>query len=109
MIRIVLIIILINSYGWDSIITQKMTEPIEQKIEIPTLAEISSDNTWHSFCMTMDKNAVQYFTTIGIISGIMACSIYKLTTNESCEAQTAYMGLLTLLLGILSPSPVFKK
>ena len=64
---------------------------------------------WRSACVLMDKNAVQYFTTIGIITGIMGFSIYKLSTNESCESQTAYMGLLTLLLGILSPSPVFKK
>ena len=79
---------------------------LEHKIDIEN-KEI--ENTLRSCCYDLDKNAVQYFTTIFIISGIMIFCIYKLTTDESCGAQTAYMGLLTLLLGILAPSPVFKK
>ena len=78
-------------------------------VKIEVVPANDSPTVWRSMCLTMDKNAVQYFTTIGIITGIMGFSIYKLSTNESCESQTAYMGLLTLLLGILSPSPVFKK
>ena len=79
---------------------------LEHKIEIENKEQ---ENTWRSCCYDLNKNAVQYFTTISIIVGIMVFCIYKLSTNESCENQTAYMGLLTLLLGILSPSPVFKK
>ena len=82
-----------------------MTDDV--KIDVPTN---DSPNIWKSCCgLELDKNAIQYFTTIGIITGIMGFAIYKLSTNESCESQTAYMGLLTLLLGILSPSPMFKK
>jgi hypothetical protein len=77
-------------------------------VKVEVVSSDSSPTMWRSMCLTMDKNAVQYFTTIGIITGIMGFAIYKLSTNESCESQTAYMGLLTLLLGILSPSPVFK-
>ena len=82
-----------------------MTDDVKMEV-------ISADNSptmWRSMCLTMDKNVVQYFTTIIIICGIMAFAIYKLSTNESCENQTAYMGLLTLLLGILAPSPAFRK
>ena len=79
---------------------------MEHKIEMD---EKEQENTWRSCCYDCNKNAVMYFTTISIIVGIMVFCIYKLSTNESCENQTAYMGLLTLLLGILSPSPVFKK
>ena len=78
-------------------------------VKIEVVPANDSPTMWRSAWVLMDKNAVQYFTTIGIITGIMGFSIYKLSTNESCESQTAYMGLLTLLLGILSPSPVFKK
>ena len=79
---------------------------LEHKIDIE---QKQQENTWRSCCYDLNKNAVQYFTTISIIVGIMVFCIYKLSTNESCENQTAYMGLLTLLLGILAPSPVFKK
>ncbi len=88
-----------------------MEEPTEQKIEIPaSTTEIGSDNTWKSCCgLELDQHAVVYFTTVGIISGIMIFAIYKLTTNESCEVQTVYMSLLTMLIGILAPNPQFKK
>ena len=67
------------------------------------------ETTWRSCCYDCNKNAVQYFTTILIIVGIMIFCIVKLITDETCVAQQAYMGLLTLLLGLVAPSPVFKK
>ena len=73
------------------------------------MAEKEQENTWKSCCYNVNKDAVQYFTTIFIICGIMIFCIFKLTTDSSCEVQTAYMGVLTLLLGLVSPSPVFKK
>ena len=77
----------------------------------PTLGADAKDqeNTWRSCCYDCNKNAVQYFTTILIIVGIMIFCIVKLITDETCVAQQAYMGLLTLLLGLVAPSPVFKK
>ena len=83
-----------------------MRRQLEHKIEIEN-KEI--ENTWKSCCYDLNKNAVMYFTTIFIITGMMAFFIYKLSINLTCESQTAYIGLLTLLLGILAPSPVFKK
>ena len=79
---------------------------MEHKIQ---MEEKEQENTWRSGCMIVNKNAVMYFTTIFIICGIMIFCIFKLTTDSSCEVQTAYMGLLTLLLGLVAPSPVFKK
>ena len=80
---------------------------LEHKI---IMEEKEQENTWKSCCgLSAHSAPVQYFTTIFIISGIMAFCIYKLCINLTCESQTAYMGLLTLLLGILAPSPVFKK
>ena len=78
-------------------------------VKIEVVPADDSPTLWRSMCLTMDKNAVQYFTTIGIITGIMGFSIYKLSTNESCESQTAYMGLLTMMIGLVAPAPQFKK
>ena len=78
-------------------------------VKIEVVPAYDSPTVWRSMCLTMDNNAVQYFTTIGIITGIMGFSIYKLSTNESCESQTAYMGLLTMMIGLVAPAPQFKK
>jgi len=78
-------------------------------VKIEVVPNNDTPTMWRSACVLMDKNAVQYFTTIGIITGIMGFSIYKLSTNESCESQTAYMGLLTMMIGLVAPAPQFKK
>ena len=78
-------------------------------VKIDVVPTDNSPTVWRSMCPTMDRNATVYFTQIGIITGIMAFAIYKLTTNETCEAQQAYMGLLTILIGLVLPSPVFNK
>ena len=67
-----------------------------------------NENTWKSMCLVMDRRAVQYFTQVLAIFSVMILSIYKLATDPSCEAQQVYTGLLTLLIGILAPSPTFK-
>ena len=82
-----------------------MTDDVKIEVENKN----PEDTTWRSMCITADKNVIQYFTQITIITGIMSFSIYKLTTNETCEAQQAYMGLLTMLIGLVLPSPVFNK
>jgi hypothetical protein len=64
-------------------------------------------NTWTSCCVTLDRRAVQYFTQIAIIGGSMCFSISQLYRNQSCENQQAYLGLLTLLIGLLMPAPKF--
>tara|TARA_R110000764_G_scaffold17132_1_gene47159 strand:- start:1056 stop:1439 length:384 start_codon:yes stop_codon:yes gene_type:complete len=64
-------------------------------------------DTWKSCCMVLDRRAVQYFTQIAIIGGTMGFSIAQLYRNETCEGQQAYLGLLTLLIGILIPNPKF--
>ena len=51
-------------------------------VKIDVVPTNESPTVWRSMCLTMDKHAVQYFTTIGIISGITGFSIYKLTSNE---------------------------
>ena len=79
---------------------------LEHKIDMENKEQ---DNTWRSFCLVMNKNAVMYFTQVGIIFFVMGFAIFKLATNESSESQTIYMSLLTLCIGVISPSPTFKK
>jgi hypothetical protein len=90
--------------------------PESKEIEIMSLQhdfkvqDKANDNEWKSCCgKSIDSRAVVYFTQIGIISGIMLFNIYQLTTLESCESQSVYIGLLTMLIGVLCPNPKFVK
>ena len=79
----------------------------EQKTELKL--QEKEDNKLRSCCYDLDKTAVQYFTTIGIVSGIMVFAIYKLLMNNDAQPQTIYMSLLSSLTGLILPSPVFRK
>jgi hypothetical protein len=108
----------------DSLISVLETDDEKKKVE-PARSSISAElkvleqehrfkiendkykDTWVSCCMVLDRRAVMYFTQIVIIGGIMLFSIAQLYRNETCEAQQAYLGLLTMLIGILIPNPKF--
>ena len=79
---------------------------MEHKIEMENNEQ---DNTWRSCCYDCNKNAVQFFVQVGIIFFVICFAIYKLITDTSEGAQTIYMSLLTLCLGLVSPQPTFKK
>jgi hypothetical protein len=79
----------------------------EEKKEITLEVKDLDDRTWKSGCMEMDKKAVVFFATLAISLIMIAFCIFQLTTSKSCEAQQAYMGLLTLVLGIWIKSPSF--
>lgn len=64
-------------------------------------------NHWNSFCLVMDRRAVQYFCQVFIIAGTMLFAAYQLKTLHDCDAQQAYLGLLTLLIGLVLPNPKF--
>ena len=85
--------------------------PSLEKLEMEhriVMEEKEQENTWRSACLIVNKNAVMYFTQVGIIFLVMVFAIYKLITDENTEAQQIYMGLLTLCIGIVAPSPKFK-
>ena len=64
---------------------------------------------WRSCCLEVDARALQFFTQMLLLACVMAFCVYQLVTNQSCEAQTGYMGLLTLLIGIIVPAPNLAK
>ena len=72
------------------------------------MQEKEEENTWRSFCLVCNKNAVMYFTQVGIMIGVMGFSVYKLSSDDSPQAQQIYIGLLTMMIGLAFPQPVFK-
>ena len=84
---------------------EQKSKIIDKNIDI---AERRYKNEWKSCCVVLDRRAVQYFTQIIIIVGTMAFSLYQLTSLTDCEGQQAYLGLLTLLIGLIIPNPKFQ-
>lgn len=79
---------------------------IEHKID---MEEKEEDHTWKSCCIELDRRAVQYFSQLFICVGIMTFCLVQLVRLDSCDDQQSYLGLLTLLIGIMIPSPKFNK
>ena len=88
----------------------RIQSPIQTRMQLQNQFDVEaqrSKNEWHSCCLVLDRRAVQYFTQIVIIAGIMLFTIYQLCTIETCESQSVYIGLLTMLIGALIPQPQF--
>ncbi len=78
---------------------------VEHQIDVDTDRR---NNTWNSCCVTLDRRAVQYFTQVFIMVGLIIFSIAQLLLLDSYEAQQTYLGLLCLLIGQFMPQPKFK-
>ncbi len=74
------------------------TEPNEQ-----------AKTEWRSCCLSADKHFIMYLTQIGLILLIMSFCIAQLLVKPDCTSQTAYTGLLTMLIGLVIPSPAIRK
>lgn len=82
-------------------------ERFHDQMEIKKVDNYLEERQWKSCCLTIDRKAVVFFSTLGISLIMIAFCIFQLTTSKSCETQTTYMGLLTLVLGIWIKSPGF--
>ena len=67
--------------------------------------ESKINNNWESCCLTMDRRAVQYFTTLGVSSVIITLCVVKLSGELPCEQQNGWIALLTFVIGIYIKSP----
>lgn len=65
---------------------------------------------WRSCCgLLIDRRLLTYLAQLLIIILIISFCIVQLIRLEECSGQQAYLGLLTLLIGILCPSPALVK
>ena len=79
---------------------------VEHKIH---LEDQKDDDTWDSCCLRVDRRAVMYFGQLSVILISMLFSMYQLIKISECSGQQAYLGLLTMLIGILAPTPSYSK
>ena len=62
-------------------------------------------NVWRSCCWRIDRRAVLFFTQLALTIPVIGFCFYQLLQNEDCPAQTAYLNILTGLLGYWLPNP----
>jgi hypothetical protein len=55
---------------------------------------------------TSDRRLLMFIASFSVSLIVISFSITQLAINDSCEAQSTYLGLLTLVLGIWLKSPV---
>jgi len=60
---------------------------------------------WESCCLRFDKRAVSYFGQMTIGIGIITFCITMMAMNDDCATFSRFSPLLTLVVGILLPSP----
>jgi hypothetical protein len=81
---------------------------------LPPIGTIEEEETpkkvvWHSFCLAMDKDFVVYITTFVLIGAVICFCCYQLIHLNSCQDQSAYLGILSMILGVLLPQPRLKQ
>ena len=67
--------------------------------------EVKIDNNWQSCCLTVDRRAVQYFTTLGVSTVIITLCVVKLSGELPCPEQNGWIALLTFVIGVYIKSP----
>lgn len=68
---------------------------------------------WRSCCLIFDKDFCRFFTQLGILCATMTFCAIQLTKihqgTDECNAKSnTYIGILTMCLGIIIPSPKLK-
>lgn len=70
---------------------------------------METEMRWKSCCLSADKSFVMYITQLSMILLVICFCIAQLVTKSDCATQTTYVGLLTLLVGLVIPSPAIRK
>jgi len=87
-----------------------MTDAVTPTVdEVITDATASDTKTWQSLCLTTDKAAAVYFSTFVLILIIVGFCCYQLVHKPDCSDQQAYLSVLSMILGVVLPSPVISR
>jgi hypothetical protein len=76
---------------------------------MPVTPRTSKQQTWQSCCIKADKDFFMYITQISLIFFIILFCVYQLISLHECVHQVVYTSMLTLLIGLVIPSPAIRK
>jgi hypothetical protein len=63
---------------------------------------------WDSCCMRLDREATIYFSQLSIALITIGFCIFQLSVSETCERDSLYSGVLTLVVGVYLPQPAMR-
>jgi hypothetical protein len=68
------------------------------------------ENVWcESCCLRVNKNAMVFFAQLAISLIVMGFSIFMLSKSDSCEHDSLYSGLLSMIIGVWVRAPSISK
>lgn len=74
------------------------------------LITFPSSHIWKCGHIQIDRHAALFFSQLGISLSIIALCTYNLIAHhDDCNNNQYYSGLLTMVIGIWTPSPKMKK
>jgi hypothetical protein len=69
------------------------------------IEDANVENKWNSCCITMDKRAIKFFAQYLILLLVLLFSCFQLVKSKIDTDKQLYTGLITLIIGIIIPSP----
>ena len=75
---------------------------LNHKIEVE---DKKYENEWGTCCGQLDKRCLIYGVQMSLVFLIMGFCIFKLNTALDCNESQTFLGLLTMLVGLVLPSP----
>jgi hypothetical protein len=80
--------------------------PELERADSNDIKHIEQLNTWRSCCWgKTDSRLIKFLAQYLILLMVFVFTLFQLHYANSCEDSTAYLSLLTLLLGVVIPSP----
>lgn len=85
-------------------------QTIEIKDFVNDVKDIEAVSQWHSCCTgkSTDSRLLRFVSQYSIMFMVIIFCLYELNQSKTCEDTTTYISLLTLILGVILPSPQSK-
>jgi hypothetical protein len=97
-----------NSFDSPTIQERKLEHRIEVENKKQEQEQEIIENTWSSCCFHIDRRACKFVSQMVTLASIMTFCVVQLIRLDKCDSDQ-YLGILTLCIGVVIPSPIFKK
>ena len=65
------------------------------------------NNVWRSCCFRLDKRVLLFWVQFFISLLVLLFCLYQITALRSCEAQSPFLAILSSILSVWLPTPLF--
>lgn len=82
--------------------------PELERVSSVDIKHVEQLNTWRTCCcptVGTDSRLIKFSAQYLLLLMVFVFTLFQLHRADDCEGSTAYMSLLTLLLGIIIPAP----